>query len=326
MAACGDTLPGTEFAFYNQGGRTELNSRTLYSSEPARGWLPWGALSPFLGFVFVVAPMLGITFAMAALQLADDNGDPVGLNGLFVFLLVPFAAIGLLVLAWVRWIERRPFATIGLTTGRAGKLFLRGVGIGCLTILLVVLAGWAVGGYEARGYGAALRSPGALLNIGVLLLCFAIQASVEEIVFRGWMLSAIARKFNVLLAVILSSAVFCLLHYAPGQHWLVTLNLVLFALFACAWSLRAGSIWGVMGWHVGWNWMLATGFHLPVTGIEVDVPGLLITLAPRGSDYLTGGAQGPEGGVACGVFFALAIAILMNGQISRESAIRPPAD
>ena len=48
--------------------------------------------------------------------------------------------------------------------------------------------------------------------------------------FRGWLLSAIARKFNVTLAVILSSAVFCLLHYGPGQPWLVTLNLVLFAL------------------------------------------------------------------------------------------------
>ena len=96
----------------------------------------------------------------------------------------------------------------------------------------------------------------------------------------------------------------------------MTANLVLFALFACAWSLRAGNIWGVMGWHVGWNWLLATGFQLPVTGITVDVPGLLVSLEPTGSDYLTGGAQGPEGSVACSVFFVGALFLLWRGNSS----------
>jgi membrane protease YdiL (CAAX protease family) len=217
------------------------------------------------------------------------------------------------VLGWVKFVERRPFPTIGLTRPGAGAstLFLRGLVIGWATILFVVLASWLAGGYEAVSYASALSSPASLLNIAALAAGFAVQSSVEELVFRGWLLSAIARKFNVTLAVILSSAAFCLLHYGPGQPWLVTLNLVLFALFACAWALRAGHVWGVMGWHAGWNWLLATGFELPITGLDSGTPALLVQLAPIGPDYLTGGAQGPEGSVFCTLFFGVAIASLL---------------
>ena len=187
-------------------------------------------------------------------------------------------------LGWVRFVEYRPLATIGLTRHNAAPYFLRGLAIGCATILVLIVAAWLADGYEAQAFGKALRSPAALLNVAILLACFTIQSSVEELVFRGWLLSVIARKFNVPLAVILSSFVFCLLHYGKDQPWLVTLNLVLFASFACAWALRTGNIWGVMGWHAGWNWPLATGFELPVTGIESGTPALLVQLAPRGSD------------------------------------------
>ncbi len=283
----------------------------MFSPEPARGWIPWGALAPFLALVFVLLPAIGAMLGFQPLQWVDANGDPVGTAGLAVFLLIPFGVTGLLVLAWVKFVERRPFATIGLTRPGAANLFLRGHAIGCATILFVVLASWMAGGYEAVSYAKGLGSPAALLNIAILLVCFAVQSSAEELVFRGWQLSAIARKYNVPLAVILSSGVFCLLHYSPGQPWLVTLNLVLFASFACAWALRAGNIWGVMGWHAGWNWLLATGFELPVTGLVTDTPALLVQLSPVGPDYLTGGAQGPEGSIFCTLFFVVSIAAML---------------
>jgi len=39
--------------------------------------------------------------------LVDANGDPIGRPGLCAFLLFPFAATGLVVLGWVRFVERR---------------------------------------------------------------------------------------------------------------------------------------------------------------------------------------------------------------------------
>lgn len=83
----------------------------------------------------------------------------------------------------------------------------------------------------------------SLLHIGLLLLSFMFQASVEEVIFRGWMLSAVARKTNVAVAVLLVSLVFCFLHFSPHQPPLVILSTFLFSLLACAWTLRTGSIW-----------------------------------------------------------------------------------
>jgi hypothetical protein len=54
-----------------------------------------------------------------------------------------------------------------------------------------------------------------------------------------------------------------------------------------------------MGWHSAWNWLLAVGFEVPVTGINANVPALLVKLFPVGPEYLTGGAPGPEGSLCC---------------------------
>jgi membrane protease YdiL (CAAX protease family) len=287
-----------------------MKSRAIYSGETALGWLPWGALTPFLALLFVVGTAIPTSLLLEPLGLLDDQWNPRGTYGWFAFLILPFGAMALVNLLWVRFVERRPLATIGLAPPGGARVFVIGVAIGCVTLLGVVLAGWALGGFKAEGAGDALSSPRELCFIAGLLASFAVQASAEELVFRGWMLSAVARKFNVAWGVGLSSFIFCLLHYERGQAPLVTLNIVLFALFACAWALRANRIWGVMGWHVGWNWLLATGFHLPVTSLDVPVSALLVHLVPTGSVVLNGGPQGPEGSITCTVFFAVATAWL----------------
>jgi hypothetical protein len=189
-----------------------------------------------------------------------------------------------------------------------------------------VAAIWLAGGYSAAGFAKALASPGALLKIGFLLVCFAVQSSVEEILFRGWLLSAVARKLNAGLGVALTSIVFMLLHYGPGQHWSIMLGTFLFSLFACAWALKTGNIWGVMGWHAGWNWLLAVGFEVPITGLDARLPALLVKLMPIGPDSLTGGAQGPEGSFFCSLFFAVASAILLWQKLQKGEPRNPEHD
>jgi len=272
-----------------------MRMRAIYSPEPARGWLPWGVLVPFLGLAFVIAPAIGASWALEPFHLLDARGDPIGFDGLLAFLLLPFAATGAVVLAWVLLVERRALATIGLGRAGAAAGFVRGLIIGMATIFGVVAAIWIAGGYDAIAYAKAFESPDALKSMGLLLLAFVVQASVEEIVFRGWMLSAIARKFNVIVAIVLTSAVFALLHYAPGQLWFVTLNVFLFAVFACAWALR--------------------------TGIDVKLPALLVALTPHGPAHLTGGAQGPEGSMFCGIFFlAATIGLFASRDVRRVPA------
>jgi membrane protease YdiL (CAAX protease family) len=288
-----------------------MKKTSLFSQEPAKGWIPWGALAPFLLIFFVAAPVLATDGPFMRWGFVDHRGHPIGTLGLFVFLVIPFAMTGALVLAWVRLVERRPLRTIGLTPDGGAMSFARGLGIGCATLGAVVAAIWAAGGYRPEAFANAFFAPRDLIGIGVLFLCFVVQASVEEIIFRGWLMSALARKFNVVLAVLLTCAVFTLLHYGRGQKPLITASAFLFSAFACVWALKARNIWGVMGWHVGWNWLLATGFELPVTGIDADVSALLVKLVPQGPDVLTGGSQGPEGSVICLIFFVGAVATLL---------------
>lgn len=277
-------------------------TRTIYSEEPATGWRPWGLLIPFLA-VFIVAVTTVIpTLVMEQAHLLDKEDTPVGLPGLMIFLLVPFTMLGLAIWGWIRVVERRPLATIGLRGAAPKRTFLFGHLVGIAATSAIVAGIWAAGAMDAGAVSPALQSPTALASIALLLVGFALQSSVEEIVFRGWMLSAVAHKFGVVTAIVFTSITFAFLHYNPHQPWLVSTNTALFSVFACAWALRTGNIWGVMGWHAGWNWLLAVGFELRVTGIDAHLPALLIRMIPHGPDYLTGGTDGPEGSVMCTAF------------------------
>lgn len=287
-----------------------MKPTALFSPVAAKGWLPWGMLAPFLLLAFVVAPLFTTDEVLVSMGLLTQRGDPIGLPGLYAFLLVAFTVTGLLTFAWVLLVERRPLSSIGLTASGAAPFF-RGIGIGIVTIGAIVAAIWALGGYQADGFGLAFATPEALVAIAILLGCFMLQASVEEIIFRGWLMSVLARRFNVPTAVIVTSVVFMLLHFGPGEKLIAMASTSLFSLFACLWALKANNIWGVMGWHAGWNWFLATGFEVPVTGFDAGVPALVVKLIPRGGDLVTGGAEGPEASVICLAFLVGASALFL---------------
>jgi CAAX protease family protein len=283
-----------------------MSSKTIYTDEPARGWLPWGPLAPFLCIAFAIAGELAGVFALRPLRLEDSMGDPFGVAGLAAFLLVPFTVTGLAVLGWVRFVERRSPASIGLASSDRLKRFSCGLAIGIAMSFALVAAIWVMGGYEAQGFARAFHSPSALAEILLLLLCFGVQSSVEEILFRGWLLSVLTRKFNFTVAVVLTSFVFALLHFDSHQHPLVPTAIVLFSVFTCLWCRNVGHVWSAMGWHAGWNWLLGIGFEVPITGIDVQLPALLVKLSPIGSSVVTGGRQGPEGSWFCSLLFVLA--------------------
>jgi membrane protease YdiL (CAAX protease family) len=234
-------------------------------------------------------------------------GDPLDAAALVAFTLVPFGFLLLVLLAWVRFVERRSLESIGIRGEHKIRDFLRGHALGLAGIFGIVLVIWMLGGLRLAAVAPVFSQPRFLVPMVLLLFTFALQSSVEEVLFRGWVLSVLSKKFNVPIAVVVSSALFSLLHFSRGQHWLVSVGTFLFALFACAWVLRTRSVLGIMGWHAGWNWLLAVGFGLPITGLDVGIPGLLAEMQPVGAFWLTGGPQGPEASVVCLGYFVLGI-------------------
>lgn len=290
----------------------------LFAAGPAGGWMPWGALAPFLALAFVIATALAGDALISPYVSISPEGNPLDATALIAFTLVPFGLLLLVLLAWIRFVERRSLESVGIRGERKVRDFLRGHALGLAGLFGVVIVIWAVGGVKLAAVAPALSRPASLVPIALLLFTFALQASVEELLFRGWLLSLLTKKFNVVTAVIVSSALFSLVHYNPRVHWLVPVGTSLFAFFACAWVLKTRSILGVMGWHAGWNWLLAIGFGLPVTGIDVGLPPLLLELEASGPDWLTGGAQGPEASIVCFAYFVLGIAWIWGS--SRKSA------
>lgn len=304
-----------------------MKSQDIYAAEAIKGWLPWGALAPVLGLLFLIASALATDPLLGALVRLDASGMPVDWPGFAAFLMISSVTLLLILWFWVWRVERRSLAAIGLAG--AGKLrrFLQGHAVGMASILVVVGAIWLAGGLERAPAVTSLQLAGAsnasaaLAFMGVLLLCFAVQGGAEEIFFRGWLLSLLARKFNLSLAVVLSSALFALAHFNRGQHSLITASNFLFAVFCCAWVWRSRSVLGVMGWHAGWNWLLAVGFGLPVTGFDVGIPALLVGLQPVGPEWLNGGTHGPEGSVFCVAFFIVGIGFMCLRRAASPAAI-----
>jgi len=287
-----------------------LESRDLYPAESARGWIPWGALAPFLGLIFVVATALLGDWLIEDYVHLSPEGNPLDPTALIAFTLVPFGLLLLLLLAWVRFVERRSLASIGFRGEHKLREFLRGHCLGLAGLCIVVAGIWILGGLRFSALAPVFSQPAMLVPIALLLFTFALQSSVEELLVRGWLMSVLAKKFNVITAVIVSSALFSLLHFSPRTHWIVMVGTILFSLFASVWALRSRSVLGVMGWHAGWNWLLAVGFGLPLTGLDVGIPALIVELQPVGPEWLTGGTQGPEASVVCFAYFVVGMALM----------------
>lgn len=296
----------------------------IFSDETPKGWIPPSIAAPFICIFLVVISMLPGDLGLSYLGFTDAKGSPRGPLG-FCLLLASFIAMGLAVSGWVRWVEKRSLASAGLCGEQRLKKFLTGLAVGIAMMGAIVTAIALSGGYRIADLAPAFASPAALGWIALLLAGFTVQASVEEFVFRGWLFSTIMRRWNTTAAFILSSAAFTFVHFSPRMPLLVLVMTFVFAIFACAWARRSNSIWGVMGWHTGWNWFGGTGFDVPITGLDVGLPALLVKLVPVGPAYLNGAGEGPEGSIfTLALLTAASLGLLMLATPRGRGEVDPP--
>ena len=299
-------------------------TQIIFSDEPAKGWIPPSIAAPFICIFLLVISMLPGDLGLAYLGLTEPMGPPRGPLGFFM-MLVSFSALGLAIAGWVRWVEKRSLASAGLCGDGQLKKFLTGLALGIAMMGAIVTAIALSGGYHVADLAPAFASPAALGWIALLLAGFTVQASVEEFVFRGWLFSTIMRRWNMTAAFILSSAAFTFAHFSPRASLPELVMTFVFAIFACAWVRRSNSIWGVMGWHVGWNWFAGTGFDVPITGLDTGLPALVVKMVPVGPAWLNGAGEGPEGSVFTLALLTVAGLILLWLARSREQdRIDPP--
>lgn len=121
-----------------------------------------------------------------------------------------------------------------------------------------------------------------------------IQASAEEVLFRGYFLNMLPWK-NRLSAILVTSALFSFLHIWHGVNLVGWLNIFLFGVFAAQSFYLFKSLWVPIGFHIGWNYFQKYVFTFPIYGSD-NSRGLL-ALNDTNKGLLSGGSFGPEGSI-----------------------------
>ncbi|HEX2220694.1 MAG TPA: CPBP family intramembrane glutamic endopeptidase [Gemmatimonadales bacterium] len=184
-----------------------------------------------------------------------------------------------------------------------------GFGLGGLAGALAAGAGLAiaalVGGAEwSRDAGTPADYAG---TVAATLLLLAPAALAEEVLFRGVPLVILAAVLGRGTAVVLIAVAFALVHIQnPNVTALGIGNIALAGIFLGLAFYAPGGIWTAWGAHLGWNATLAA-LDAPVSGVPFRVP--FLDYEAGGPAWLTGGAFGPEGGLASTL--ALTIAVLV---------------
>ncbi len=273
-----------------------------------------------LSIVFAIISQLAVIPVLISMRIIygrerlTDSGSLVGSTPLIsgfweaLLLISSFVLIYLILWLWLRFFEKRAFWTLGYELKNALAQYGRGFLIGAL------MFGGAVGILAISGAisfeAGDLTQQGfvALGGVIVVLIGWIVQGGAEEVLFRGWVLPVLGARYRPWVGLLISSLIFALLHgLNPGISVLAVVNLVLFGLFAGLYAMREGSLWGISALHSVWNWVQGNFFGFEVSGTNAS-GGTLLNLMTTGKDWLTGGAFGPEGGLAVTIVLLAGIA------------------
>jgi len=287
--------PATEVAqSINAARRPLLGTIFISPSEPRlrAGWRL--LLQTLLELVIVVT--LSIAMILVPGYLLSAYADMQTLPGLGLGELKGLVAITLSVLVARRFLDHRSLAGLGLAISpRTLRDLAVGAGIGAIMMALLFVSNLLLGWIAIDGFAWSHDSPQAIaINLLGFLAVYLLVAWNEELMSRGYHLQTIASGMNMLWAVILSSAVFGMMHLLNSNgSWAGAVGCTLAGVLLCFAYVRSGQLWLGIGLHTTWNFFEGVVFGFPVSGLNNY---RLVRIAIHGPQAWTGGPFGPEAG------------------------------
>ena len=221
--------------------------------------------------------------------------------------LFSFVIILLLFIFWVKVIEKNPLSSLGFVK----RKWLKYLGWGILLSLLqmgVIALVYQVGGIGTFELNELSLEP--ILFILGLFPFWLLQGGTEEVATRGWLLTRIAARTNLPLAIAISSSLFGFLHLGnSGVTFLSVVNIVLDGVLAGLLLIYTDSIWLVVAQHGTWNYVQGNLLGFQVSGTGADASIFSFTMG-SGPDWLTGGAFGAEGSIITTLVLLLSLVIV----------------
>ena len=280
----------------------------------------WRALLFLFAYLFISG--IGIyTFIAARGELETERQAP----GL-VPLIVPFsiATVTAIVLGWLagRVFENVGFEALGISLRQRWLRDLGlGAAIGTITIVLAVLSAIVTGSMSLTiNRGSAVAS--IAWNLATTFLVFFVGAASEETLFRGYPLQTFVRSNIAWVGVAFTALLFALAHNQnPNVSGIAWFNTFLAGIWFAVAYLKTRDLWFPFGIHLAWNWLQGPIFGINVSGIGDFSPDPLMRATDNGPAWLTGGAYGIEGGIACTFALMLSSAVIWYLPVEAE----PPA-
>ena len=146
------------------------------------------------------------------------------------------------------------------------------------------------------------------LNIGmiiILIILILIQGFLEEIVFRGYLMTRLAAKKGKWLGIILSSIFYIVFRMSnPTTSKLDLINIFLISIVMSLLYWYFDNILVIAIFHAFWNCISGVILGFNISGIRVS-DSLFAVEAISDKQILIGGSYGIEGSIITTVFFAI---------------------
>ena len=204
-------------------------------------------------------------------------------------------------------VEKRNLVSMGFVKKNAVLEYLSGLIIGLAMLSAAVFFCIATG-------QLSMTEAAEPKSWGMIVLFFAaylIQGLGEELLCRSFMMVSLSRGCKPWVCIFINSLLFAALHlFNKGISPVALVNLTLFGVFASAYTLRRGSIWGIAAIHSMWNFTQGNVFGISVSGMSQS-PSVFVTGSNGGMALINGGEFGLEGGLGVTLVLAVSIAIIL---------------
>ena len=221
--------------------------------------------------------------------------------------LFSFVIILFLFMFWVKVIEKNALSSLGFVKRNWLKYLAWGILLSLVQMGVIALV------YQVSGIGSFVLNELSLEPLLFILGLFPfwlLQGGTEEVATRGWLLTRIAARTNLPLAIAISSSLFGILHMGnAGVTFLSVLNIILDGLLAGLLFIYTDSIWLVVAQHGTWNYVQGNLLGFQVSGTGADASIFSFTMG-SGPDWLTGGAFGAEGSIITTLVLLLSLVIV----------------
>ena len=226
---------------------------------------------------------------------------------LLYYELFSFVIILFLFIFWVKVIEKNALSSLGFVKRNWLKYLVWGIVISLVQMGVIALV------YQVSGIGSFVLnelSIEPLLFILGLFPFWLLQGGTEEVATRGWLLTRIAARANLPLAIAISSSLFGILHLGnSGVTFISLLNIVLDGVLAGLLFIYTDSIWLVVAQHGTWNYVQGNLLGFQVSGTGADASIFSFTMGD-GPVWLTGGAFGAEGSIITTLVLLVSLVIV----------------